>query len=160
MAGCLSLYRVKFERWPWEKFSGLVPPTATPENSTSVSESPLVSPEEKGPRDFVMEDVAQKIGELSPEKEVLGGKWFVDRFWFIDGSYSTVYVEYEDGHIMRKLLLTANLSQMPKISYKVDAVFEPGESDWVLKSGKDQKSTLPLILFEYSEAQKRWIQKN
>jgi len=160
LVGALLLYKGKFQRWPWEKFAGLISPTATPEASLGVSESPLVSPKEKGPRDLVMEDIAQKISELSPEEAVLGGKWFVDRFWFIDGSYATLYVEYEDGHIMRRLLLTANLSQMPKISYKVDAFFEPGESDWVLKSGKDQKSTLSLILYEYNETAKQWTQKN
>ena len=160
LAGALFLYKEKFQRWPWQKFSGLVSPTATPEAISSNSASPSVLPAEKEPREIVMEDVAKRIGEISPEKAVLGGKWFVSRFWFIDGSYATLYVEYEDGHIMRRLLLTANLSQMPTISYKVDAFFEPGESDWILKSGKDQKSELPLILYTYDETQKRWVQKN
>jgi len=160
LATALFLYKEKFQRWPWQKFSGLISPIVTPETSPSISVSPLVSSKEKEPRQLVMEDLAKRIGELSPVKEVLGGKWFVDRFWFVDGSYSTLYVEYEDGHILRRLLLTADLSQMPKISYKVDAFFEPGESDWILKSGKDQKSTLPLILYEYDQAKGTWIQKN
>jgi len=162
LAGALFLYKEKFQRWPWQKFSGLVSPTATPEatSDVSASPSPSVLPAEKEPREIVMEDAAKRISELSPEGAVLGGKWFATRFWFIDGSNNTFYVEYEDGHILRRLLLTANLSQMPGISYQVDAFFEPGESDWILKSGKDQKSGLPLILFSYDEAQKRWIQKN
>lgn len=161
LVGCIFLFRERFQRWPWEKFSGLVSPTATPEISISTSVSPSASPEENAPRTLVMNDVAKRIGELSPVEPVLGGKWYVLRYWFVDGSYSTFYVEYEDGHIMRKILLTADLSKAPeKIGYKVDAYFEPGESDWVLKTGKDQKSTLPLILFEYVEAQKNWLQKN
>ena len=161
LASALFLYKEKFQRWPWQKFSGLVSPTAAPEAIiSSTSPSPSASPAEKEPREIVMEDVAKRISELSPEKAVLGGKWFVSRFWFVDGSYASFYVEYEDGHIMRQLLLTANLSQMPKISYKVDAFFEPGESGWILRSGKDQTSVLPLILYEYNEASKTWIQKN
>jgi len=160
LASALFLYREKFQRWPWQKFSGLVSPTATPTAISNTSASPSISPAEREPREIVMEDAAKRISELSPEKAVLGGKWFVNRFWFIDGSNNTFYVEYEDGHILRRVLLTANLSQMPSISYKVDAFFEPGESDWILKSGKDQRSELPLILYTYDEAQKRWIQKN
>ncbi len=160
LTGSFFLYKEKFQRWPWQKFSGLVSPTVTPENSSSTSASPSVSLEEKEPREIVMEDLVKRISEISPEKAVLGGKWFIDRFWFVDGSYNSFYVEYEDGHILRRILLTADLSQMPKISSHVAASFEPGESDWILKSGKDQKSGLPLILYEYDETSKTWIQKN
>jgi len=52
------------------------------------------------------------------------------------------------------------LSKLPSISYKVNAVFEPGESDWILKTGQDQASALPLILFELDQATGRWTQKN
>lgn len=162
LAGALFLYKEKFQRWPWQKFSGLVSSTTTTPEAiiSSTLPSPSALPVEKEPREAVMEDVAKRISELSPEKAVLGGKWFIDRFWFVDGSNNSFYVEYEDGHILRRILLTADTSQMPKINYKVDAFFEPGESDWILKSGKDQKSGLPLILYSYDETQKRWIQKN
>jgi len=160
LASALFLYKEKFQRWPWQKFSGLVSPTATPEATSNTSASPSVLPTEKEPREIVMEDVAKRISELSPEKAVLGGKWYVNRYWFVDGSNNSFYVEYEDGHIMRRLLLTADLSQMPEISYKTDAFFEPGESDWILKSGKDQRSGLPLLLYEYDDTVGRWMQKN
>ena len=131
-------------------------PTATVSPTPSGS-----SEEEQDARQIVMKDVAAKIAQLSPVEPVLGGQWFVTRFWFIDGSYSTFYVEYEDGHILRQILLTADTSQAPKkISYKTDAYFEAGESGWLLRSGKDQESTLPLILFEYDQAAGRWVRKN
>jgi len=108
-----------------------------------------------------MEDVAAKIVQLSPAPPVLGGKWFASRFWFVDGSNNTFYVEYEDGHILRQLLLAADTSQAPeKISYAVKAFFTPGESGWVLQSGQDEMSGRNLILYEYDETAGRWVQKN
>jgi hypothetical protein len=153
LAGAIFLYQRTYQRWPWQKDVALVSPTATA--------SPTSTPEPKSEREIVMEDVAQKIGKLSPQEPVLGGHWFVDRFWFIDGSNNTFYVEYEDGHIMARLLLTADTSQAPaKISYHQNAFFEPGESDWILKSGQDQTSGRALILFEFDQAKGRWVQKN
>ncbi|MDD4902770.1 MAG: hypothetical protein PHE24_06605 [Patescibacteria group bacterium] len=155
LIGGIFLYRQKYDNWPWQKGAIVASPTAT----ASPSGGALTG--EKEPREIVMEDVAVKISQLSPEKAVLGGKWFVTRFWFVDGSYSTFYVEYEDGHIMRQMLLVADTSQAPsKISYTVQAFFTPGESDWVLQSGKDQTSGLSLILYEYDQNIGRWVQKN
>ncbi len=156
LAAAVILYQrlTGFGLWP----QGSQAPSQSPDISASAL--PSESSVAKEPRDIVMEDVAKRIGEISPVEPVLGGKWYVLRYWFVDGSYSTFYVECEDGHIMRKLLLTADLSQMPKISYSVNAVFEPGESDWILKSGQDQTSSLPLILFELDQKSDRWIQKN
>lgn len=157
LAGTILLYWQKYDKWPWQKGVNMAPPIAT--ISPGATGSP--SPEENDPRQVVMKDVAAKIAQLSPVEPVLGGKWYVTRFWFIDGSYATLYVEYEDGHILRQILLTANTIKAPQeISYKVDAYFEPGESGWLLKSGKDQESTLPLILFEYDQASNNWVQKN
>ena len=155
IGGILGFW-LKYDKWPWQREEVSVPQstetaTAQPSGSNAVA---------KEPREIVMEDVAARIGQLSPEAAVLGGQWYVLRYWLIGGSYSTFYVEYEDGHIMRKLLLTANLSKLPSISYKVNAVFEPGESDWILKTGQDQASALPLILFELDQATGRWTQKN
>ncbi len=151
LAGAVFLYRATTNRWPWEKKVSLTSPTTTALPTSS---------ENLDPRERVMNDFAARINEISPEKPVLGGHWLVDRFWFIDGSYSTFYVEYEDGHLLRRLLLNANLSQPDKVSYNIQAFFEPGESDWTLKSGKDQKSSLPLILFENDPATGAWVQKN
>lgn len=152
------LYFQVYQRWPGGKDINIIEPTVRPNASGNET-----VPGPKEARDFVMEDVAQKIAQLSPEKPVLGGSWHALRFWFIDGSYSTFYVEYEDGHNLRQMLLTADLSQYEKsgaINYKLDAFFEPGESEWILKSGQDQKSSLPLILYEYNESIGRWTQRN
>ncbi|MFH0852409.1 MAG: hypothetical protein V1845_02310 [bacterium] len=148
LIGGIFLYRQKYQ----QKGSGTVSPTPTASPETSIA---------KDPREIVMEDAAAKIAELSPEEPVMGGHWFASRFWFIDGSNNTFYVEYEDGHILRQLLLVADTSQAPeKISYAIKAYFTPGESDWVLKSGQDDMSGRSLILYEYNEQVGRWVQKN
>ncbi|MDD2730544.1 MAG: hypothetical protein PHW33_00245 [Candidatus Portnoybacteria bacterium] len=152
LAGTIFAFWLKYGEWPWQREVSVPSSTVSGQPSESFA---------KEPRDYVMEDVAERINELSPVEPVLGGKWYVLRFWFIDGSYATFYVECEEGHIMRKFLMTADVSQAPeKFSYQVDAVFDAGESDWVLVSGKDQKSNLPLILYEYDEAAGRWTQRN
>ncbi|KKT76222.1 MAG: hypothetical protein UW72_C0009G0022 [Parcubacteria group bacterium GW2011_GWF2_44_7] len=158
LIGGVFLFRERFDKWPWQGAS----PTASPiVTSTPTPSNSSASPEAKEPREVVMEDAAVKIAQISPVEPVLGGKWYVNRFWFIDGSYSSFYVEYEDGHIMRRVLLTADTSQAPaNIAYHVDAYFEPGDSDWILKTGKDQKSGLSLILYEYDQNLKRWTKRN
>lgn len=156
LAGAVVLFQQKYDRWPWQKEVSVPTPTATASPTPGGS-----AEEETDMRQIVMKDVAAKIGQLSPVEPVLGGQWYVTRFWFIDGSYATLYAEYEDGHILRQILLTANTSQAPqKLSYKVDAYFEAGESGWLIKSGKDQESTLPLILFEFDPSQNKWVRKN
>jgi len=152
LVGGVFLYKTQYQHWPWDQQVTLISPIATPSDDGLRAN--------KEPREIVMEDAAKRINEISPVQPVLGGQWYVLRYWFIDGSDNSFYVECEDGHIMRKFLLTADLSQKPAISYKVNAIFEPGESDWILKSGQDKKSALPLILFEYDAARKQWAQRN
>ena len=157
LIGGIFLYQQKYAKWPWQKEVNMPLPTetASPESGGSIL------PTAKSDRDFVMEDAVGKISQLAPEPPVLGGQWFVSRFWFVDGSDNTFYVEYEDGHILRQLLLVADTSQAPnKISYAVKAFFTPGESDWVLQSGQDEAAGHSLILYEYDQARGRWVQKN
>lgn len=153
------LFRSKFNQW--SRQGGVeVPASGEVASFSPASGSDALLPDDEL-RAAIMEDVAGKIGEFSPIEPVLGGKWYILRYWFVDGSQNIFYVEYEDGHIIRKLLLTANLLQAPSaIDYKINAYFEPGESDWALKSGEDQNSALPLILYEYDEAAKAWMRKN
>lgn len=150
LVGTVFLYEERFGSWPWQKKVNL------PSGQIAADQNW----EGKEPRQVVMEDVAARIGALSPEEPVRGGKWYVGRYWFIDGFNDSFYVEYEDGHTMRRMLLSADLSQMPEIGYEVQAFFEPGESDWILKNGQDQTSKLPLILFEYDSEKSEWKQKN
>ena len=100
-------------------------------------------------------DYAQAhLAELSPVKPVLGGSWRVTRFWF--ATDNDFYVEYEDGHILREILVHFN----PQTGYGVVGYFEPGENAFELKSGKDTMFGRALILYEYNQATKKWERKN
>lgn len=46
---------------------------------------------------IISEYFAKNISELSPEKEVLGGKFYINSLDFIDEN--NLIIEYEDGHI-------------------------------------------------------------
>ena len=110
-------------------------------------------------RQEIMEDVAGKISDISPVKPVLGGSWYIDRFWFIKDSDENFYVEYEDGHISRQILLSVEKKE-DKLNYKVIGYFEPGETTWVLKKGEDSFFGKGLDLYERDEESGRWIRKN
>ncbi len=159
LAGAVFLYRATSERWPWQKAAEVSLPSTT--GSPDILASPEISaaPREKTERDIIMEDVAQTIAEISPVKPVLGGHWFVDRFWFVDGSDKDFYVEYEDGHILRQVLLEAQEKETG-LSYQVAAYFEPGESEWTLKSGQDEQFSKNLDLYEFDDTLKSWVKKN
>ncbi len=154
LVGAIFLYWQKYDKWPWQKEVNVASPTATasPEASNAL-------PVAKEPREIVMEDVAAKIAQLSPVEPVLGGQWFVDRFWFVSGSDEYVYAEYEDGHILRMILLKAT-AQGNNFEYKIEAYFEPGESDWLLKSGQDSQASQDLDLYELDQSSGEWVKKN
>jgi len=163
LAGSIFVFHKKYDKWPWQR--NVVLPS--PKNSdseislTPPTPSAIFSQTAKGLRELIMEDVAKRINEISSVKPVLGGKWYVLRFWFVNDLDNTFYVECEEGHIMRKFLITADISEAPnEFSYQVDAIFDAGESDWFLISGEDRLSGLPLILYEYDENLGRWIKKN
>lgn len=108
----------------------------------------------------IMEDVAEKIADISPVKPVLGGSWYVNRFWFIKDSNEDFYVEYEDGHIMRRILLSAEEKKEHKLAYELIGYFEPGEVAWILKEGEDSFFGRSLDLYEHDEESNRWVRKN
>ena len=110
-------------------------------------------------RKEIMTDVSKKIAEISPVKPVLGGKWRVNRFWFVQESNENFYIEYEDGHILRQILVTV-VKKGGELDYKVIAYFEPGEVDWELKNGEDKFFGSLLDLYEHSEELGKWIKKN
>ncbi len=107
----------------------------------------------------IMQDVVEKIGKISPEKPVLGGNWYVIRFWFIKDSNEDFYVEYEEGHILRRILLSVEKKQ-DKLNYKVIGYFEPGEAIWTLKEGEDPFFDRELDLYEYDNESEQWLKKN
>ena len=92
-------------------------------------------------REEIIKDVCERINDISPVNPVLGGKWYVLRFWFIQDSNKNFYTEYEDGHIMSKILAEAEKIN-EELTYKIFGVFEPGEVDWQLKQGEDKTSLL------------------
>lgn len=110
-------------------------------------------------RKQIITDISKKIAEISPVRPVFGGKWRVNRFWFVQGSNENFYVEYEDGHILRQILVMAEKKD-EGLDYKVIAYFEPGEVDWELKDGEDKFFGSSLDLYEYNEELGEWIKKN
>ena len=136
-------------------------PPAGPE-----SENPPII-EDKITREEIVDDFPKKIADISPAKPVLGGSWYINRFWFIQNSNKDFYAEYEDGHIMRQILVEArkvyperSRGEDDKLEYKVIGYFEPGENDWILKKGEDKFSGVLLDLYEHSEELGRWVKKN
>lgn len=107
----------------------------------------------------IMQDVVEKISEISPVKPVLGGDWYVSRFWFIKDNNENFYVEYEDGHIFRRVLLSAEKKE-DKLNYKVIGYFEPGETTWARKKGEDPFFDRELDLYEYDNESGQWLKKN
>ena len=165
----IGSYWLKYHKWPWgdlrdamQKVSQQQQPQDTSQNqeATSTQETIGKSQDEIASdlfRQGTMADLAGKVAVLSPAKPVLGGKWFVDRFWFADDK--NVYIEYEDGHIMKRILVQIS-GEPEKPEYKVAAYFEPGESDWVLKTGNDTLAGKRLSLYEYDQGKKEWVKKN
>jgi len=126
-------------------------------NSPGQENPPIV--ENKVSREEMMDDFMKKIGEISPAKPVLGGSWYINRYWFPQGIDDGFYAEYEDGHIMREILVTAKKKDN-QLDYEVNAYFEPGENDWVLKQGEDKFLGKSLDLYEYNEELGKWVKKN
>ena len=100
----------------------------------------------------------ERINDISPEKPVLGGKWFVTRFRFVEDN--NVYVEYEDGHIARAFLLSLTKTTGSVPDYKIVGYFEPGPMEFKLLSGEDTQKGKPQEIYEYSETAKKWVQVN
>lgn len=108
----------------------------------------------------IIHDVVERINQISPVEPILGGSWQVLRFWFVQGSDKDFYVEYEDGHILRQILVEAEKEKDGKINYKVVGYFEPGETSWIIKTGTNPFLGKSLDLFEYNQELKKWIKTN
>ncbi len=109
-------------------------------------------------RNEVFSFFPEKINEIAPEKPVLGGKWQVARFRFVDNN--SVYVEYEDGHIARAFLLTLNKNVGSMPDYKIVGYFSPGPLGFDLLSGEDISKDKPQEIYEYNETAKKWLKVN
>jgi len=106
--------------------------------------------------------VQENISEVSPVEAVLGGTWYVTRFWTIAGidinDTERFYVEYEDGHDMRKILVDVMTDEF-SISHEVKATFEPGEAGWILIDGEDLEDGKNIYLYEKDSESEKWIKK-
>jgi len=106
--------------------------------------------------------ISYNIADISPIKPVLGGSWHVVRMWAAEETiYSQdiqLYAEYEDGHIMRKVLLTVSVGG-GETAHKVEAVFEPGEADWQIIQGEDIAFGKSLFLYEKNDQNGEWVKK-
>ncbi len=108
-------------------------------------------------RHEIMEYITKNISVLSPEKAVLGGRWGVINFWFADNI--SFYVDYEDGHILRRLLINIEgTTESPK--YKIIGFFEPGDDDWILKEGENTISEKTLDLYDWDKEEEKWAKIN
>lgn len=92
---------------------------------------------------------------LAAEPASLGGTWFPTKleFAFPEGqseNFTAIYVEYEDGHDMRKILLNVKDKTHPETMERA-AYFKPGDTtDWILSQGADtakdkEKLIVPLM---------------
>ena len=108
--------------------------------------------------------VEENISEISPVEAVLGGTWYVSRFWTIDDTGADTdgierfYVEYEDGHIMSKILVDVIADEF-SIAHEVKAVFEPGEAGWILVEGEDLEVNKEVYLYEKDPGSEQWVKK-
>lgn len=93
-------------------------------------------------RQAFIDYIKNNISKLAPEAASVGGTWFVQsvEFAYQEGepeNFSAIYVVYEDGHDLRKILLTVVDNNTPS-SVSRTAYFKPGSStDWQLAEGTD-----------------------
>ncbi len=172
----IGVNKWQYGKMPWEMLKEAN--DRLNQTATSSSESQATTSKESAPqlsqteRQTIMKGIAGKISDLSPTKPVLGGQWYVTRFWFVLGGDDYAYVEYEDGHIMRRILASVDSTgenptyasgdnfSLTAQNYKVVAYFEPGENDWELKQGEDTMVGKQLDLYEFGESKNEWVKKN
>lgn len=97
-------------------------------------------------RQLFIDYIKTNIKDLTPEAASVGGTWFVTKveFAFPEGApenFNAIYVQYEDGHDARRILLSVadqtKTSAMTRVAY-----FKSGTStDWVLSEGADTAKT-------------------
>ncbi|GEM_PF-3985133 len=93
-------------------------------------------------RQTFIDYIKSHISELAPEPPSVGGTWSVQsvEFAYPEGqpeNWSSLYIVYEDGHELRKILLSVPDQKAPEKMTRV-AYFKPGSStDWQLTEGTD-----------------------
>lgn len=87
-------------------------------------------------RDNIMLSASDQMNKLSPYETV--GQWFPVKFWFDrnDADNQYVYIDYEDGHYMYRMLVEV-LEVDNGLEFSIIGKFELGEEQWDLIEGND-----------------------
>lgn len=101
--------------------------------------------------------IEKNINRLSDEKPASGGSWNASKLWFIDDK--NFYVDYKDIVYNTRRILVFQAIGGKSAVYEVIGRFVPGESGWVLKSGKDIANANPTMFYEKNEQTGEWIIK-
>lgn len=112
------------------------------EAAKSIEEEAKKVQEKANEKQVFIDYIKKNIVSLAKEPASLGGTWFVQtiQFAYPEGKpdeFNAIYVVYEDGHDLRKILLSVQDRSDPS-KMQVAAYFKPGEeTDWVLAEGTD-----------------------
>lgn len=119
-------------------------------------------PEEGKNEKEIIKFISSNIQSLFSTKPVPEESLHVNRFWFAKNAAgldkTLVYAEYEDGHIMKKVLVEVDAAQIP-FSASIKALFKAGEADWNIIQGEDLAFGKPLLLYEKDEKTGEWSKK-
>ncbi len=101
-----------------------------------IVEEKAVKEKMENSRTDIMLAVSQQMNGLSPYETT--GMWFPVKFWFDrnDAENQYVYVDYEDGHYMYRVLLEV-FEVDNGLEFSIIGKFELGEDEWGLKEGVD-----------------------
>lgn len=99
----------------------------------------------------------KNINKISPEKPASGLLWQFVKIWFIDDK--NFYADYKDELSNTRRLLISQAMSGPAAEYEILGFFIPGESGWVLRSGKDIEGVTPLALYEKNKETGEWTAK-
>jgi len=82
-------------------------------NTLKQNNIPVVQITTNDQKEMIMEYLRNNISKLSPEKEVLGGKFYITNTAFVDNN--NLIVDYEDGHIALKARIKFEIDDLNNI---------------------------------------------
>lgn len=101
--------------------------------------------------------IEKNINNLAGQKPSMGGNWHASKIWFIDEK--NFYVDYKDDAANLRRILVFQAASGRDAVYEVLGHFAPGDSGWVLESGKDMADKTPFRLYEKNEQIGEWAIK-
>lgn len=90
---------------------------------------------------FIDENITQIVESADFAPAPANGKWYADGFGFT--SPNNVYVDFEDGHFLFRVLLNCTGST-PNLTCEAMAFFET-DHGWILMSGQDSEKDNPIV---------------